>query len=61
MKPIKCNFCESDKLGGHEHNCFILTGKKVNPKNQPKGVIVPKNLDKRVYHSHLSIARHFKF
>ncbi|MBU2118723.1 MAG: hypothetical protein KJ954_14140, partial [Alphaproteobacteria bacterium] len=23
---LKCNFCKSDKFGGHEHGCFILTG-----------------------------------
>src|SRR3989304_8807111 len=27
MNNFNCNFCKSDKYGGHEHDCLILTGK----------------------------------
>lgn len=33
-KYLKCNFCKGDEYGGHEHNCFILTGSMTNQQQE---------------------------
>ena len=42
MKPTKCNFCKSDKFGGHKNDCFILTGKHKTMETKMKTIKVSK-------------------